>query len=271
MNDLQALIFDIQRNSFVDGPGIRTTVFFKGCNLRCRWCHNPESQSFEKEILFYKDKCKSCGRCAGISVRNSDFVCPYGAKSVCGKYYSTDALLREVMKDEIFYISSGGGVTFSGGECMLQIDFLLEILKKCKENGIHTAIDTAGNVKWENFEKAMPFTDLFLFDVKMMDSSLHKQYTGVDNTLILENLAKLLSTGAKIIIRIPVIAGINDSVEELEKIKSFIKSYPSVQKIELLSYHGMGEHKYAAIGREAEKFNPPCDEKMKKLLNIFSE
>ena len=153
----KAMIFDIQRNSFVDGPGIRTTVFFKGCNLRCKWCHNPESQSFEKQMLFYKDKCTGCGKCREVCpnhLQSCDFCgkcelyCPAEARKICGREYTSDEVLAEVIKDKAFYDNSGGGVTFSGGECMLQLDFLREILEKCKSAGIHTAVDTAGNVPW---------------------------------------------------------------------------------------------------------------------------
>lgn len=139
-----ANLFDIQRNSFVDGPGIRTTVFFKGCNLRCQWCHNPESQIMESQIMFYKDKCTGCGRCRDITVDNSDFVCFHDAKKICGKTYTVDELFNIIIKDKIFYETSGGGVTFSGGECLLQQDFLCEILEKCKAAGIHTAVVPPG-------------------------------------------------------------------------------------------------------------------------------
>ena len=137
---MNAIIFDIERNSYVDGPGIRTTVFFKGCNLHCAWCHNPESQSAKPQMLFYKNKCTGCGKCT--------LYCPHDAREICGREYTVDAVLREILKDKSFYEASGGGVTFSGGECMLQIDFLVEILKVCKENGIHTAEDTAGHVPY---------------------------------------------------------------------------------------------------------------------------
>ena len=167
MSEIKANIFDIERNSYVDGPGIRTTVFFKGCNLRCKWCHNPESQSFEKEILFYQHKCTGCGRCKNVTAESTDFLCFNDAKEICGKEYTIAEVLSEVMKDRAFYEASGGGVTFSGGECMLQIDFLVEILKKSKENGLHTAIDTAGNIPFERFEKIMPYTDMFLYDLKI--------------------------------------------------------------------------------------------------------
>lgn len=167
---MKAVIFDIQRNSFVDGPGIRTTVFFKGCNMRCKWCHNPESQSAQKQMMYYKDKCTGCGKCAKVcpnQLKKCDFCgkcelyCPADARKICGKEYSADEVFNEIAKDKTFYENSGGGATFSGGECMLQIGFLCEILKKCKENGIHTAVDTAGNVPWEYFEKILPYTDIF--------------------------------------------------------------------------------------------------------------
>lgn len=267
---MKATIFDIQRNSFVDGPGIRTTVFFKGCNLRCAWCHNPESQRGEKEFLLYPDKCTGCGRCKSITADDADFFCYNDAKEICGKDYSVDEVFAEVIKDKTFYDNSNGGVTFSGGECMLQIDFLLEILKKCKENGIHTAVDTAGHIPWESFEKILPFTDLFLYDIKAMNEEIHKEYTGVTNTRILENLKKLLKSDVDVWVRIPVIPGVNDTEDEMQKIKSFfdINSYP--EKVELLPYHAMGEHKYASLGRETEEFEVPNKEKMEKLRKMLS-
>ena len=137
MMNMKALIFDIERNSYVDGPGIRTTVFFKGCNLRCAWCHNPESQKSQKELLFYPNKCTGCGRCKDLCADNEGFLCFNGAKEICGKQYNVDEILHTILKDKTFYLNSGGGVTFSGGECMLQIDFLADILKACKQNGIH--------------------------------------------------------------------------------------------------------------------------------------
>lgn len=252
---MQATIFDIQRNSYVDGPGIRTTVFFKGCNLKCKWCHNPESQKSQKEILFYKNKCTGCGRCKNLTVDDKNFFCFNDAKEICGKEYTIDEVFTEVIKDKTFYETSGGGVTFSGGECMLQIDFLVEILKKCKENGIHTAVDTAGHIPWKNFEKILPYTDLFLYDIKSMDSETHKKYTGVENTLILENLSKLLKLSVPVWVRVPVISGVNNSEAEMIKIKEFLEHNGQPDKIELLPYHAMGEHKYAALGRKAQCFD----------------
>ena len=266
---MNAMIFDIQRNSFVDGPGIRTTVFFKGCNLKCAWCHNPESQSTKPQIMFYNDKCSGCGRCRNVTENDADFICFNDAKEICGKEYTSDEVLNEVLKDKVFYENSKGGVTFSGGECMLQIDFLLEILKKCKENGIHTAVDTAGHIPWADFEKIISYTDLFLYDIKAMNDEIHKEYTGVSNSLILENLAKLLALKSAVWVRVPVIPGVNDTKMEMEKIKSFFETNGYPEKVELLPYHSMGEHKYAALNRKSENFVVPDKGKMNELKNIL--
>ena len=266
----KAIIFDIQRNSFVDGPGIRTTVFFKGCNLKCAWWHNPESQSAKPQIMFYKDKCTGCGRCQNITENDADFICFNDAKAICGKEYTSDEVLNEILKDKAFYANSKGGVNFSGGECMLQIDFLCEILEKCRENGIHTAVDTAGNVPWEYFERILKYTDLFLYDIKLFDREKHKQYTGADNNVILDNLKKLFECGASVWIRIPVIPVANDTEEEMRKIKEFLKPY-SPLKIELLCYHKMGEHKYDALNMQITKFSVPDKATLDKLNYIFKE
>lgn len=275
---LTATIFDIERNSYVDGPGIRTTVFFKGCNLRCAWCHNPESQSPKPQMMFYKNKCTGCGKCKEKCPNHLEscelcgkctLYCPHDAREICGKEYTVDEVMREILKDKAFYDHSGGGVTFSGGECMLQIDFLEEILKTCKENGIHTAVDTAGHVPYEYFERILPYTNLFLYDVKCYDSEKHKKYTGVRNELILENLKKLLATGKSVWVRIPIIPTVNDTVEEIQRIKAYISSCGKPEKIELLPYHAMGEHKYAAINRESHMFPIPSKETMEDLNKIF--
>ena len=266
---MKATIFDIIRNSFVDGPGIRTTVFFKGCNLKCKWCHNPESQSFGKEILFYKDKCTLCGRCKDLSLNDENFFCFNDAKEICGKEYGASEVLAEVIKDKDYYETSGGGVTFSGGECMLQIDFLSEILKKCKECGIHTAVDTAGLVPYESFVKIMPYTDLFLYDVKCISEELHIEGTGVSNKVILENLKRLSDEfKGDIIIRIPVITGFNDDFAEIEKIRDFLKTIKK-KAIETLPYHKMGEHKYDALEKEYTSYDVPPDEKMAEIKKLL--
>ena len=274
---MKAVIFDIERNSFVDGPGIRTTVFLKGCNLRCAWCHNPESQSFKPQMMYYQDKCTGCGKCRQVCKNETctlcgrcTFFCPVDARKVSGKEYTVDEVFAEVIKDKPFYDNSDGGVTFSGGECMLQIDFLVEMLKKCKENGIHTAVDTAGHIPFASFEKVLPYTDLFLYDVKIFDPDKHKEYVGVSNEQILGNLKKLLAIGARLWIRIPIMKDINDSVEELQKIRAFFEENGMPEKVELLPYHAMGENKYSAIGKEVKKFQVPDEERLKQLKEIFA-
>ena len=277
---MKATIFDIERNSFVDGPGIRTTVFFKGCNLRCAWCHNPESQSHAVQLMLYGDKCTGCGTCQrkcpnGLAscelCGRCALFCPNDAREICGKEYTVDEVLREVLKDRTFYANSGGGVTFSGGECMLQIDFLEQILKACRERGIHTAVDTAGHLPYASFERILPYTDLFLYDVKCFDEELHKKYVGVSNQQILANLQGLLRAGAAVLMRIPIIGGVNDTEEEMRAICQFLKSCSAPVRVELLPYHAMGEHKYAAIGREAIAFSVPGEETMARLRAVFAE
>ena len=274
-----ATIFDIERNSFVDGPGIRTTVFFKGCNLKCAWCHNPESHSAKPEMMFYRSKCTGCGKCKQVCPYHFEkcdlcgrctLYCPADARKVCGKEYDVDAVFAEIVKDKPYYDNSGGGVTFSGGECMLQIDFLLEMLKKCRQNGIHTAVDTAGHVPFAYFEKILPYTDLFLYDVKLFDSDKHKQYVGVGNERILDNLKKLFAAGAKIWIRIPIVPTVNDSAEEMQKIKAFLEGCGKAEKIELLPYNVLVESKYGALDKPLQTFKTPDDTKMKQLNAIFN-
>ena len=278
MNNKKGKIFDIQRFSVSDGPGIRTTVFFKGCNLRCVWCHNPESQSSASEMLFYKNKCVNCGKCKELCANSLEkcslcgkciIECQAEARTIAGKEYTADEVVRELVKDKRLYENSGGGVTFSGGECMLQTDFLTELLKRCKEEGLHTAVDTAGHIPFEYFERIMPYTDLFLYDVKCFDAEIHKRYTGVTNELILENLTKLLATDKSVYIRIPVIEGINDSAEEMKRIKSFLDEHGAPENIELLPYHALGESKYEALGKKAAGLSAPCKEKMAQLKSIF--
>lgn len=275
---VKAEIFDIQSDSFVDGPGIRTTVFFKGCNLRCAWCHNPESHSFKPQIMFYKDKCTGCGKCKVIcpySLKKCELCgkcelyCPQDARKIVGKEYTAEEVFVQIIKNKDFFDNSGGGVTFSGGECMLQIDILYEILKLCKENGIHTAVDTAGNVGYSYFKKILPFTDLFLYDIKSMNNEIHKKYTGVDNYLILDNLKKLIKTEKQIWIRVPIVSGVNDNIDEMLRIKDFLSENGNVQKIELLPYHTMGENKYLALDKKLSKFDVVSDEKINELYKVF--
>lgn len=263
---MNATIFDIQRASFVDGPGIRTTVFFKGCHLRCKWCHNPESQNPHPEMMVHKNKCVGCGKCAEVCphhLASCDLcgkcvdACPHGARQIYGYEKSVDDIFEEIQKDKAFYDTSGGGVTFSGGECMLQIETLTELLAKCKKNGIHTAVDTAGDLPWTHFEAILPFTDLFLYDVKCFTEQLHIEGTGISNKRILENLTRLSrETSVDIIVRIPLIPTFNDDVNELQRMADFLRPL-RIRDVELLPYHQMGEHKYEALGRDFTHYSVP--------------
>ena len=247
------LIFDIKRTSATDGPGIRTVVFFKGCNLDCFWCHNPESKAPYAEIATYKEKCIGCKECQKVCGKTKDnciscgkcaSVCPVGAKKLFGQRYSVEDLFEIIQKDRAYYDATNGGVTFSGGECMLYPEYLLQITMLCKRNGISVAIDTAGCVPYENFEKILPYADLFLYDLKALNPDLHRAGTGKDNSLILENLERLIKDGADLIIRTPVIPNYNDT-EEKAKIQAYCqqKGLP----LELLTYHNLGVAKKEAL------------------------
>ena len=274
----EGILFDIEHGSFVDGPGVRTVVFFKGCNLKCNWCHNPESQNAIPEMMFFENTCKNCGICKIKCPNRQEFCdlcgtctkyCPTGARKICGRKWTIDEVVREIQLDIPFFNSSNGGVTFSGGECMLQIGFLKSLLILCKELGIHTAVDTAGNVDWENFEEIMPYTDMFLYDVKCFSEELHKKGTGVSNKKILENLVKLSNafTG-DIIIRIPIIPEFNTDELELKKMSKFIKNI-KYKKLELLPYHKLGENKSIALGRKERIYSIPSNEDIEKIKLIF--
>ena len=241
-NKIKAKVFDIQRASLVDGTGIRTTIFFHNCNLRCQWCHNPEG-------LITLDKDKS-------SIFNI-------------KEYTVDELINIVSEDIPFYRETGG-VTCSGGECMLQGNFLLSFLRECKKKGINTVIDTAGFVPFESFMKIISCTDLFLYDIKCITPELHQKFTGINNARILSNLRGLFNMGADIIIRIPLIPGFNDTDDEFYKIKDFLSEFKP-REIEILPFHTMGYGKYEKLGLKYEKFKEPDDEMInhfKKILEI---
>ena len=289
----KAVIFDIQRGSYVDGPGIRTTVFMKGCNLSCAWCHNPESKSALAQRMWYENRCAHCGMCvekcpekaigfsgSGMITHNRDSCrlcgncvtrCPHDAIAICGREMSTDELLREIIKDQAFYEATGGGMTASGGECMLHPDFVAELLEKCGKENIHTAVDTAGCVPWENFEKVIDYTSLFLYDIKCITPELHSEYVGSDNSLILQNYIHLLSAGCRVIVRVPMIPEFNANDSEFAKISDFLHRYPP-EKVELLPYHAMGESKFRALGLgEPRIFRIPDSELMEKYHAMVSD
>ena len=265
-------IFDLQRFSLHDGPGIRTNVFFKGCNLRCVWCHNPESQKPENELLYYADKCVGCGACRAVCSRaftsecRADgkciSVCKHGAREISGKTVSVEEILLSVKRDSPYYSRSGGGITLSGGEPLLQHKAACFLLEECKRAGIHTAIETAGNVPFSAIREVMPVTDLFLFDIKGMDPVRHKRNTGVTNELILDNAVKTAALHSGVRFRMPYVPGFND--DEAASVAGFAKKLNV--PLELMAYHNIGLGKYRSLNRtcETEKIIPPSPEEMRE-------
>ncbi len=255
------LIFDIKRSSTVDGPGVRTAIFLKGCNLNCFWCHNPEGKRINVEKAFFSDKCIGCESCKKICENSKTActvcgkcaeTCPTQAIKMYGKSYTPDELFEIIVRDLPYFEATDGGVTFSGGECMLYPEFVAEVAKRCRACEISVAIDTAGCVPFSSFELILPYVDLFLYDIKCIDPELHKKGTGVDNNLILENLERLISLGKKIIVRIPVIPSFNDS-EELLRIEEYCRARGL--RYELLPYHTFGEDKKRALNNSYKTKN----------------
>jgi len=265
------ITFNIQQFSVEDGPGIRTTVFMKGCPLCCAWCHNPEGLSAEPDLVWYdvrcigachclqvcpenalaltpeglcidRQKCTNCGACAE--------ACPAGALELIGKSWSVDGLLEQLLKDKVFYETSGGGITFSGGEPMQQTDFLAELLPRCKGAGLHVALDTCGGVAWERYERILPWVDLVLLDLKIMDAGRHRAATGISNELIVGNARQFAERGLPMWIRTPVIPGHTDDVENIRAIGRLIQeALPTVQRWDLLAYTNLGRPKYHRLDR----------------------
>lgn len=255
------IIFNIQRFAIHDGPGIRTTVFFKGCPLRCWWCHNPESHKILPE------KFDGCNLRRGFDqsfTMNKDEV---------GKEISVDELMTEIIKDRVFYEESGGGVTFSGGEPFMQSEFLTILLKECKSLGIHSVVDTSGYTSEESLNQIAPNVDLFLYDLKLMNDDVHQKYTGVSNQIILKNLIELNRLAKKLIIRIPIVPEITDTNENLFAIRGFISYLNNIIEVNLLPYHRAGERKYKKYGKE-NRMGDTMSPERKNLENIrefFSE
>ena len=266
------LVFNIQKFSTHDGDGVRTSIFFKGCPLRCRWCHNPESQRFAKEMIFHRHKCTACGRCVA--------KCPQGANSltggrlvfdrsrctacgvcadwcfnecreIAGREYTVEELVREAKKDLIFYDQSGGGVTLSGGEVLSSdIDYIEELCRRLKSEGISVFVDTSGCTDYENIRRLLPYVDIFLYDVKLMDPQKHMDYIGADNSLILGNLVRLSRDGGGIYLRLPIIDGVNADEEFIGSLIDFVKKNDiAVRQVNLLPYHEIGKGKYSALDR----------------------
>ncbi len=247
---IKAVIADIQRCSVHDGPGIRTTVFFKGCPLRCAWCHNPECIRFEPETLHYPEKCIGCGQC--------DKGCFAGAKVCCGREMTVEEVLKEVLQDRPYY-GTEGGVTFSGGEAMAQPGFLRAVIDACKAEKIHCAVETSLVIWNEDIFRKL---DLVMADLKIWDDDLHRQFTGVGNEKIKENFRRLNGLGIPMIARTPVIPEIDQGISEISR---FLRSLENVKQYELLPYHPLGNSKRQALGQQADGFSIPTPEKMKEL------
>lgn len=247
MTKLTGRIFNIQRFSIHDGPGIRTIVFFKGCYMRCAWCCNPESQEYEIQTLMEG-----------------------GVEKTVGRDVTVEDIMPEILSDLPYYRRSGGGLTLSGGEVLCQADFARELLKAAKEAGLHTAIESAASSDFSQIEKLLPYLDLYLCDIKHMNAEKHKEYTGIDNRRILENIKRIAESGVELIIRTPVVPGFNDTAEEISAISKFASSLPSVKEHHLLPYHRLGADKYAGLGRNysMKEIEPPSREKMEYLLSV---
>lgn len=270
--DSNGFIFDIKRYAIHDGPGIRTTVFLKGCPLRCWWCHNPEGISPGYELMYFEFKCMHCKTClnvcetGAITFENNNLfidrslctscgvcteTCPTGALTLVGKKITLEELVREIEKDVLFYDNSGGGVTFSGGEPLLQHQFLIEALKECKKRGLHTVLDTSGYAPRDIFSLVLDYVDVFLYDLKLADDEEHKRYTGVSNSLIKDNLQTLVNIGRgkDVILRLPVIPAITDTERNISLLIEFVSSLKGIREIDLLPFHDVNE-KYNRLGKE---------------------
>jgi pyruvate formate lyase activating enzyme len=270
-----AKITNIARGSLHDGAGVITVVYFKGCGLQCVWCHNPETQEKQQEVFYFADKCIGCGRCKDVCPTRHNMiegehvfyrkdcircgrcadVCPSGALCVCGEEQTVEQVFSLIKKDEHYYKQSGGGVTLSGGECLLQADFCVELLKKCKAEGIHTAIESAFFVPYENVSKVLPYLDFIYADLKIATTEKHKVYTGHGNEKIIENIRRVSQSGIPMVVRIPVIPSVNDTLCCMDEFAKILRTFASsLIGIELLKYNSLGEAKYDYLGKKCCKF-----------------
>ena len=282
------MIFAIKNFEIHDGDGIRTTVFFKGCPLRCKWCHNPESFTKKPELLFWEHKCTNCGTCVKtcnlhyfensihkvnrencIACGKCEKVCPTSALKIYGYEPSIEELANELMEDYDFFKNSGGGVTLSGGEPLLYPDYCAELLKILKENGINTAVDTCGYVERNAIDKVLPYTDVFLYDIKAIDETVHKKCCGVSNKLILENIKYIDKKAKNIEVRIPYVPTMNDN--EIEKIALFLKDLKNIIRVRVLKYHNLAIDKYGALGLNYPLKNIPlpASEQINQAIEVL--
>ena len=286
-------VFDIRKYSIHDGPGIRTAVFFKGCPLECRWCHNPEGRSYRPELIFHPVRCILCDDCLeacpnGAIRRENDsisinrmlckssgectLVCTSEALQIVGREMTVRQIMTEIESDSVFYEQSGGGATFTGGEPLAQPGFLQELLSACRTSGVHTTVDTSGFSPWRVLDKIRPLVDLFLYDLKLMEDERHRHWTGVSNKTILSNLQQLTNAGQKIMIRIPLIPGINDDDINLKQIGAFLSALRNIPQVELLPYHNIAEAKYAGLGMSYDlgKIRPPSQDQMQAHIALMA-
>lgn len=292
MSEIKGNVFNIQNYSIHDGPGIRTTVFFKGCPLNCKWCHNPESISKEIQILRYEERCVICGNCVEVCPTNSlkfednkivydrstcnlcgkcENDCHHEVIEIAGEIKTVDEVMKKILKDKIFYETSGGGVTFSGGEPFLQSEFLLELVKRSKEEGLHVAIDTSGFTSWENIKSIVEFADLILYDLKAVSNEKHKEYVGASNELIIKNLKKLANENIEIYLRLPIVKGVNNADEDIENILNIVRDIGNISQVNILEYHSMGMEKYPRLDRTYELTGEekPDNENIQAIKEIF--
>ncbi len=290
---MKGLIFDIKRYSIHDGPGLRTTVFFKGCPLRCLWCHNPESQKSAKEIMYHLEECILCLTCknvcsnSAIEVENNRIKidtnscnlcgectdnCPTNALEMVGKFYEPEELTEELLKDRDFF-DDGGGITISGGEPFMQFEFLMELLALLKKEQVNIALDTTGFTETDRLLSTLPYVDIYLYDIKHMDSEIHKKYTGVENEKILSNLIELDRKGARISIRFPLIPTINDNDQNIEKTAKFVSRLNCSEGIDILPYHSMMEDKYRKLNKPffLKHLKKPTDKKIEHVKRKFEK